>query len=351
MLDALTARAHAWTDDLVTGIGHMKLYPDGFGDLDELRSLVEVVRGYAGATEAPEIEICWSGPARPDRADGASVRRGRFRSPSAELLPEASRWAPVELRLPGGDSDRRDVPVVLLLAATGEQGFGFRRRASRGLLRNGIGVLLLENPFYGARRPPGQTMALLRTVRDQFAMNTATVDEARALLAWLRQQGHVRVGASGYSQGGMMAAFAAALSPFAVAVVPRAAGRSAVPIFTENALVRRFAWSELARPFGGREAARRFFAECLEPVDVGRFPAPVDPSLAIVVGSRHDRFIRPVEVEALHRHWGGAELRWVEAGHLTGALLGMRAHNRAIVEAFARFGASLRAESRSFERS
>jgi pimeloyl-ACP methyl ester carboxylesterase len=337
MRKALAALAHGLTDDLMTGLAKVKLYPDGFGDIQELEALVARVAAYDGRREAPPIEVQWRGPAKVDRLDGSLVRRGDFRSPAADILPPASQTAPLELRLPAGSSEADRPPVVLLLAATGEQGTTFRRSTSLSLLRRGIGIAMLENPFYGARRPPGQTMAVLRTVRDQFAMNTATVDEAQAILAWLRARGHERVGASGYSQGGMMAAFAGALSDFETVIVPRAAGRSAVPIFTENALGRRFAWDKLAEPFGDEAQARQYFAQCLEPVDVGRFDGPLNPRLAIVVGSKHDRFIRPEEVESLHRHWKGAELRWVDAGHLTGALLGAPAHNRAIVEAFDRF--------------
>jgi len=335
----LAALAHGWTDDVATAIGQVKLYPDGFGDFDALQECVDRVKAYTAASAPAPIDIRWHDPPKTDRLDGSLVRRGEFRSPAAALMPEACATAPVEMRLPRGSRIADRPPMVLLLAATGEQGFTFRRRTSTSLLRRGIGVLMLENPYYGARRPAGQMMAVLRTVRDQFAMNTATVDEARALLSWLQREGYERIGASGYSQGGMMAAFASALTPFPVAVVPRAAGRAAMPIFTQNALMRRFAWDKLAEPFGGIEAARRYFASCLEAVDIGRFPAPRNPKLAIVVGSRHDRFVRPEEVEALHRHWDGADLRWVKAGHLTGAVLGAPAHNRAIADAFARFDA------------
>ncbi len=328
----LRAGAHGLTDELLTRvIGGPKLYPDGFGSLDELQTIIAQVRDYDAQRPPPAIELSWDGPRRRARGRGW-VRRGRFQSPGADVLPEESRVAHVEYYEPQDTDGGR---VCLLLAATGEEGYTLRRRLVSELLRNGIGSLLLENPYYGTRRPRGQKLSLLRTVRDQFAMNTATVDEARALLRWLRGRGHAP-GASGYSQGGMMASFAAALSDFPVAAIPRASGRRAAPIFTENALLRRFAWDALAESFGGREPARRFFAESLQPVDVGRFPAPRCPRAAILVGSVHDRYIRPQEVEELHAHWPGSELRWLETGHLTGALLGQRAHARAIVDAFAR---------------
>jgi hypothetical protein len=326
--------AHALADDLVTGVfSRPRLYPDGFGDLDALEALVQRVQAYTGPGPADDIDLRWTHDPVVDARHGTVTRRGSFASPRADILPPEGRQALVELVMPGSDHESRG-PVCLLLAATGEEGFTLRRRFAVALARVGIGSLLLENPFYGSRRPAGQWLAILRTVRDQFAMNVATVDEGRALLQWLHGRGHARIGVTGYSQGGMMTAFCAALTPFAVAAIPRAAGCSAVPIFTEMALGRRFAWDRLAEPCAGIDAAREYFRRCLKPVDVCRFPPPVDTRLAVVVASRHDRFIPVAEAAALARHWAGARMQWVDAGHLTGALLFGQAQLRAVQSAF-----------------
>ncbi len=324
------AAAHIVADEMLTRVmGGPKLYAQGFGSLEELDILVDTIRRY-DTSAAPVVPyIRWN---EERRSSLGTVRRGVFTSPAASMLPSETRLAHVEFHEPRGHLGGR---VCLLLAATGEEGYGLRRRLVQPLLREGIGALLLENPFYGRRRPNGQRLSLLRTVRDQFAMNTATVDEARGLLGWLRGQGHVP-GTSGYSQGGMMASFAAALSDFPVAAIPCASGLRAAPIFTENALQRRFDWQALGRAFGSEDAAREHFSNCLQPVDIGRFAPPVRPEAAILVGARHDRYIPTHEVEALHEHWNGSELRWVDTGHLTGALLGKPAHLRAIFDAYER---------------
>jgi hypothetical protein len=338
----LPSFAHALADDLITEVfSRPRLYPDGFGDLGALEALVDRVRAYSGPGVADEIDVEWTHEPVVDARTGIVSRRGRFESPRADILADRGRLATVELVMPGTDHESRG-PVCLLLAATGEEGFTLRRRFAAGLARIGIGSLLLENPFYGPRRPPGQWMSILRTVRDQFAMNVATVDEGRSLLRWLHTRGHQRIGVTGYSQGGMMTAFCAALTPFAVAAIPRAAGCSAVPIFTEMALGRRFAWDRLAEPFESVDAARDHFRRCLQPVDVRRFPAPIDTSLAVIVASRHDRFIPLAEANALERHWAGARMRWVEAGHFTGALLFGRVQLEAVRTAFAAFDRATR---------
>ncbi len=324
---------HGWTDQVASGMfGRARLFADGFGDLAQLAALVEHVRGYA-PRGAPTIELSWDSPERRDPRGSAVILRGRFESPARAILPRESAIAFVEWWRPVVEHARPRTCV--LLAATGEEGFALRRRLAAALVREGIGALMLENPLYGRRRPAGQTFALLRTVTEQFAMNTATVDEAHALLGWLGERGH-RLGVTGYSQGGMMAVFAAALTTRAVAAIPRACGAAAAAIFTEDALSRRFDWDRLAHAFGDRELARSHLARCLEPIDARRFPPPQAPEAAILVASRHDRFIRVADVEALHHHWRGAELRWMPAGHLTGALLHGGLQLRAIVDAFER---------------
>jgi len=300
-----------------------RLYPDGFGAaLDER---VAGVRDYEGP--APRLELRWGGV---QRRLGMAVRQGRFRSPAADYLPPESWTGYVEQWLPS-----RFGPVCLVLASTAEAGFARRRPLARWLAHHGIGAVLLENPFYGLRRPLGQRGAVLRTVADQFAMNLATVEESSALLRTFHEDGH-QVGVTGYSQGGVMSAFAAAVSDFAVSAVPRGAGRSAAPIFTNSSLSLAMRWDVLAREAGDLDTARERFAAALEPVRVDRYPAPRDPSRAILIACRHDGFIPPEEAEALHRHWPGSELRWVEGGHFTGLVLHHQAHRRALLDAFGR---------------
>jgi hypothetical protein len=220
-----------------------------------------------------------------------------------------------------------------LLAATGEEGFLFRRVFARLLLARGLAALLLENPFYGQRRPRRQRGPLVRTVRDQFAMNISTTEEARGLIDWARRDGYPAVGVSGYSQGGIMAAFATALTPFPVAVVPRGAGNSAKQIFTNAALSRRIAWRALGRQIGSVEKARDYFEECLVPVEIARYPAPALPEAAILVSARNDGFVPAAQAEALHRHWPGSELRWLDTSHILGAAH-LKPHQEAIIDAF-----------------
>lgn len=308
----------------------VKLYRGGFGDRASLDRSVERVEAYASADPPLPIDIRW-GPPR-YRADGAVSRSGAFVSPAASSLPEESRLAVVELFEPVPAPG----PVVVLLAATADEGFVARRLLARSLHASGVATLMLENPFYGARRPEGQVGAMVRTVAEQFAMNLATVEEARSLALYLRERGHPRIGLSGYSQGGFMAAFAAASLDIPVAVIPRGAGRDVSGVFLDGALSLGIDWDRLSKEAGGRAEARAELRRCLSAVRVDRLGPPLVPRAAIIVAARQDGFVSPEEAEALFHHWEGSELRWSEAGHITAFLFDSKLHARAIVDALDR---------------
>ena len=307
----------------------MRLYEGGFGDRAELERLVRVIADKTIADE--DVRVSVEVGSMVDVAGGAR-RAGRFVSPSAHRLPPESKLGLVELSSPKTAHGK----LVILLAATGEEGFWFRRRFSELLNAKGIATLSLENAFYGARRPAGQRASFVRTVRDQFAMNVATVQEARGLALWARENGYREVCLTGFSQGGLMASFAASLTPFEVAACPRGAGDAATPIFTNAALSRRIHWQRLASDLGGEAAARDYFRACLEPVRISRFPAPAGARAAVLLGVRGDGFVPAREVLALHRHWPGSELRWLTSSHVIAALLHSASHQQAICDSLER---------------
>ena len=151
-----------WLDRLyAAAVGRPRFFHDGWGDLEAAGDLLDFVR-------TPRDPA----PIRPDvrrvtHVDGVHVFEGSFESPSAGLPPE-SRKARFELLLPAGHAD---APVCVYLAATGEEDGSRRRRLALPLVRAGIGALLLENPFYGRRRPARQTRERSpqrrRSVRDE----------------------------------------------------------------------------------------------------------------------------------------------------------------------------------------
>ncbi|WP_437922904.1 alpha/beta hydrolase family protein [Sorangium sp. So ce291] len=249
-----------------------------------------------------------------------AVRDGTFPSPLAEL-PEACRTAHVRELSPRVRRPAPDQPMYVMLAASGDEGFATRTRLLRPMVEStGIGVLLLESPFYGLRRPPGQRGTALRTFADLMLMNMGMLEEGRALLAWLAANGHRQLGITGFSMGGVQAALVAAhwREPLAAAIF--CAGRSAVRVFTRELLSRSVEFERLGRDAGGAAEARRQMVEYIELLDIDRHPLPQHPAAAVIVGARYDGYVFPEEVQRLHEHWKGSELKWLLTGH-AGALM------------------------------
>lgn len=327
---------HALTHALRAGV----LYRNGFGDRATLEGILASIDGYTAGRPVGQI-VMRHGRSRAVR--GGHVRLASFESPAPTPMPAECRTARVQIWTPADDPRSA---MCILLAATGDEGFLWRESLARRLLEKGIGSVILENPFYGSRRPRGQLGPVLRTVLDQFSMSTSMVDEARALLGWIRDSGRL-AGVSGFSQGGFMAAFAAALVDFPVVCVPRAAGIQAEPVLTKYALHRAVHWPALTREVGSLEAARAELARCLSYVDVTRFPAPIAPELATVLVARDDRIFPEHTGRALHRHWPGSELVVSSGSHVTSAVLGDATHVDAITAMFRRAGATARAAQRT----
>lgn len=320
-LDSLAARF------LVTR--RPRFFEDGWGSSAVLEKLARGPVGFA----FPELaEVTMS---QPRREGHLLVQEGRFPSPAAVgSLPESCQEARFQLLLPHDTGPLP--PVCVFLAASGDEGFGLRRFIAKELARHGVGSLLLENPYYGSRRPPQQKGPAVRTVLDLLLMFRATAVEATALLGWLLARGHPKVGISGYSMGGSIAAYAATMFPLPAAVIPLAAAHSSAPVFTEGVLSALPDWEALGRTIGGPEAARKRLAELLSAAATTVLPPLTNPHRAIFVAARRDGFVPSASTLRLLQHWRGAELRYLPGGHLSAFFTGRSAIIRALLDAFSR---------------
>lgn len=318
-----------WVDRLYVRLSPVgSFFNEGWGDEGVIEQVVRLLRSPPPPGEA---NLQW-GQARHEK--GWIERDGTFISPITDgTLPAESRTGRVQLLLPDGPRTA-PAPVCIHLAATGEQTYERRRRLCAPLLARGIGALLLENPFYGQRRPTRQQGVDVRTVADMMTMGRAIIEEARALALWLRAHGHP-VGLSGYSMGGQMAALAAALLPFPVATAPASAPCTARQAFVEGLLSRVTCWSALGG-HEGVEPARRRLSEVLDATCLTQQPPPPAPEAAIFLVAREDGYIFAEGARRIHDHWPGSELRWLPGGHVSGYVAGVPALRTAIIDAFAR---------------
>ncbi|MCB9647595.1 MAG: alpha/beta hydrolase family protein [Deltaproteobacteria bacterium] len=323
----MTGTRHHWLDRFfAVALSRPRMFVDGWGDSEVLRRAAEDPDPL-GEREGPLV-VRWGDPEPLGRL---WARTGAFESPiPSPPLPAAVR--PAHALWVTATRDPGPRPTWVVLAASGEAGFKRRLQLVGPVVAEGAGAVLLENPYYGLRRPAGQRGTKVRTVADQLLMNLATIREALALVDHLAAAGHTRLGLTGYSMGGHMAAYAACHAGRPLAVVPAATGLSAEPIYTEGALSRAVAWDRLGEaPRARLGALLRRIVETLPPLHAD--------SRAVLVAARRDGFVFPEQVEALHARWPGSELRWVEGGHVT-ALVRDAAHiRRAMFDAMARLEA------------
>lgn len=311
-LDLLHARYH--NDGL--------FFSDGWGH----RGTLELPLVQLG--EATELELA-------PLATGENTRVLRFLSPFHHLLPEQSTVAEALLVLPLEWT--LETPICIQLASTGDEGFATRRElVAEPLLRDGIGSIIVENPYYGSRRPARQQRTYLRTVSDLWAMGLSVVAETRALLHWLKRQGFQNLGVVGVSMGGAMASQATSLTPFPLAMCSCIAPHCASGVFLEGVLSRYVDFAAL-----GGERGRARLREQLDGSDLSLFPQPRRGDCAIWLAARKDAYVSPESSLRAWEIWPGSHLRWLNNGHIGTAMFHRNDYLKGIRESFRRLQLSL----------
>ncbi len=222
--------------------------------------------------------------------------------------------------------------IVILHAGWNDEDFETRTRLARLLLERGIASIMPEHPFYGDRRRSAELNIPIATVSDFCLMGRAAVLEGRSLARVLHDRGFT-IGVSGDSMGGNIAGFVASTTDVPVAPTPIAAAYSPGPVFSDGILRHTIAWDALG---GETDANVKRLGSIIDAASILDFPAPQHTQAAVLVAATNDGFVPSASTLALHRHWPGSKMEWVNAGH--GSLL-WRHRDRmaaAIVETFDR---------------
>jgi predicted alpha/beta hydrolase len=302
---------------------HGRLFSKGWGDAATHSAIKE--RFCAAAPPFP-IQVEWEGPWQTN--EHVLVRDGKFETPYfAEHLPAVARTAYFRLMLPRNHPSPR---VYVHMATTGEEGYAAREKhAALPLAREGVGVLMLEHPFLGRRRPAEQATALVDVVTDLLLLGGCAVEEARSVLSWLHAQGYSKLGIVGISKGGHLAALAGTQLPFDIAIVPLVAPHSGVPVFTEGLMSRLCDWQAL----NSEAYARKRLRELLHFTSVETFPPPRAGCPVFAVAATSDQFVPRASSETLQAHWPSAHFRWVSGGHVSSIALKKQLFRRTMLEA------------------
>jgi hypothetical protein len=179
---------------------------------------------------------------------------GHFRSPFADhlpgLLPTVAENAYFQLVLPV-EWKGPDRPVCIQMAGTGDHHFWRRRHfIAKPLLKDhGIASLILENPFYGLRKPEEQFRSSLLNVSDIFVMGGSLILEGIVILRWLEKEGYGPNLMHGISMGGHMASLAAITWGKPIPLVPCLSWSTASGVFTQGVMSGAIDWKSLENQF------------------------------------------------------------------------------------------------------
>uniref|UniRef100_A0A182W0N5 Protein ABHD18 n=1 Tax=Anopheles minimus TaxID=112268 RepID=A0A182W0N5_9DIPT len=179
------------------------------------------------------------------------ILEGKFISPleiyMPGLVPDVAQNAHFQILLPLKWNDERFKPICIHLAGTGDHYFWKRRNLiAKPLLKEAnLGAIILENPFYGLRKPKEQRASSLQNVSDIFVMGGCLVLESLVLLNWCERNGYGPLGITGLSMGGHMASLAATNWPKPLVLVPCLSWSTASSVFTEGVMSHSINWDVL----------------------------------------------------------------------------------------------------------
>ncbi|OWR54941.1 hypothetical protein KGM_206912 [Danaus plexippus plexippus] len=163
------------------------------------------------------------------------------------IVPEIAQKAHFQILLPVHWPDPRCKPVCLHLAGTGDHFFWRRRNLMvKPLLKEaGVGGIILENPFYGLRKPTDQVRSSLHNVSDIFVMGGCLILESLVLFHWCERNGLGPLGVTGLSMGGHMASLAATNWPKPLVLVPCLSWSTASAVFLQGVMSHSINWDLL----------------------------------------------------------------------------------------------------------
>ncbi|XP_010751631.1 protein ABHD18 isoform X1 [Larimichthys crocea] len=232
-----------------------KLFIGGWGKPEDLKRIFEF-RKIIGDREKCKSLVPKDYPVYLNKTEDhtdCQIHDGFFISPLEHLVPGILPPEAVKARFQFIVPKRwqKNRPVCIHLAGTGDH-FFWRRRTlmARPMIKEaGMASLLLENPYYGYRKPKDQLRSCLKNVSDLFVMGGALILESTVLLHWLEREGYWPLGMTGISMGGYMASLAVTNWPKPIPLVPCLSWSTASSVFTTGVLSKAVNWTELEKQY------------------------------------------------------------------------------------------------------
>ncbi|XP_005944968.1 protein ABHD18 isoform X1 [Haplochromis burtoni] len=232
-----------------------KLFIGGWGKPEDLKRIFEF-RKIIGDREKCKSLVPQDYPVYINKTEELAdchVQEGFFISPLEHLVPGILPQEAVKARFQFIVPKRwqKNRPVCIHLAGTGDH-FFWRRRTlmARPMIKEaGMASLLLENPYYGYRKPRDQLRSSLKNVSDLFVMGGALILESTVLLRWLEREGYWPLGMTGISMGGYMASLAVTNWPKPIPLIPCLSWSTASSVFTTGVLSKAVNWTQLEKQY------------------------------------------------------------------------------------------------------
>jgi len=248
-------------------------FTKGWGKPEDLKSIFEFRRRLAKRSEAltyvnksHQITITKD----ENKSDHRRIE-GHFRTPLADylpqLLPPETETAYFQAILPLDQANHgRLKPVCIHYAGTGDHYF-WRRRGLMALpllKERGVSSIILENPFYGLRKPKDQFRSSLQQVSDLFVMGAALILESLVIMNFVDREGFCPIVAHGISMGGHMASLGATVWDKPIGLVPCLSWTSASLTFTKGVLTGAINWDLLEKQYSKHNAYKEEVLKMIE---------------------------------------------------------------------------------------
>jgi hypothetical protein len=387
-----------------------KFFTKGWGKPHTLEKVIKLRKEFGDRNLAQKYFATLDTPVKltkQETQDGCVIINGEFRSPICELLPgvlpEESQVAYFQAVLPEKWKNRADDrnnwpegkrPMVLHFAGTGDHHFWRRRTMmAKPLIKEmNVGSIIIENPYYGARKPKAQFRSALHYVSDLFIMGAANIAESQVLLKWAEKQGFGPLCCHGISMGGHMASLAASTWHKPVCLVPCLSWTSGSVTFCQGVMAKAINWKQLHEQYeqneeyktkvlnlisspefsydGGYSADQFLKDSFLAPdskvsltnfrdmktgastrteafsfmrglmdecTHLGNYSLPVDTELVEIVAAQYDAYQPRKSIKPLDQLWGGANIRYVPQGHVSSYLFHQNVFREAIYDSFKTF--------------
>uniref|UniRef100_A0A0N4Z774 AB hydrolase-1 domain-containing protein n=1 Tax=Parastrongyloides trichosuri TaxID=131310 RepID=A0A0N4Z774_PARTI len=265
---------------------------------------------------------------------------GKFISPLAKhmpnILPKESHICYWKGFFPKKKNIRK---VVIHLAGTGDHSYVRRQWGfADDLLKKDIASILIENPYYGSRKPSKQFRSSLLNVTDLFVLGGALMTECNYLLSYAKTNFGLDVhGISGVSMGGFTASLAASNIKYPISLVPCLSWTCASKSYTYGAISEAIKWDTLKEELSSTkfrnqiesipnqnwlgeledtmknnpelDEAKEFMRILMrEFTFLGNYPVIAEPKLCKVIVAQSDSYVLRHDLPSFDDIWPGSEV-------------------------------------------